>query len=305
MLSDDRPWWRGWEFAGLMLAWIVVLVVAIWFGGLVGVSVWYFVRLVLPTLGLWSIAALTLRVVRGPRPRIVPAVVTALIAVVALIPALQFFGYLQVIYPASIARYRPHAYVRVPANVPLKVLWGGDRLPGNNHAALPAQRWAYDLLVAPFLVGSDVLEDYGCFGVTVVAPASGRVVVARDGAPDRTPGDPDPADLGGNQVVIELASRTYLQIAHLKQGSVAVSEGQMVHEGQPIGQCGNSGRSTEPHIHLNHQLNDPRVYPGMFAVGLPLFFRDHYGPPMPEGGIRFDGERPVAVGHVVRHGRRR
>ena len=170
-----------------MLAWIVVLVVGIWFGGLVGVSIWYFVRIVLPTLGLWSIGALLLRVVRGPRPRIVPAVVTTAIAVVALIPALQFFGYLQVIYPASIERYRPHAHVRVPANVPLKVLWGGDRLPGNNHAGVPAQRWAYDLLVAPFLVGSEVLEDYGCYGVTVVAPASGRVVVARDGAPSLRP----------------------------------------------------------------------------------------------------------------------
>ena len=100
----------------------------------------------------------------------------------------------------------------------------------NYHAAYPDQRWAYDMTVDPSFVGSRRLEDYGCWGVPVLAPAGGRVARARDGEPDETPwaisnnfGAP-----AGNHVVIELPTGTYSEVAHLQRVSVSVKEGDRV-----------------------------------------------------------------------------
>ena len=105
----------------------------------------------------------------------------------------------------------------------------------------------------------------------------------------------------GNHGVIELATKTYLIIAHLKPNSVTVVAGQEVEEGQVIGQCGNSGNTSEPHIHIHHQRQDPAVFPVLFAEGLPLYFRDHDGPPMPEGGLKEEDGQLIATGMVVQH----
>jgi hypothetical protein len=101
--------------------------------------------------------------------------------------------------------------------------------------------------------------------------------------------------------VIQLETGTYLLIAHLKPGSVSVEPDQWVEEGQPIGQCGNSGNTSEPHIHIHHQRQDPAVYPLNYAEGLPLYFRDSDGPAMPEGGFEIVDGLPVPLGPVVQH----
>lgn len=94
---------------------------------------------------------------------------------------------------------------------------------------------------------------------------------------------------------------TYLVIAHLKNGSVAVETGDIVEEGQVIGECGNSGNSSEPHIHIHHQRQDPTVFPLNFAEGLPLYFRDHDGQAMPIGGFEINGEDFTPLGDVLQH----
>ncbi len=38
-----------------------------------------------------------------------------------------------------------------------------------------------------------------------------------------------------------------------------------------------------------------------FGEGLPLYFRDHDGEPMPVGGVEMDGEEVTFVGDRVRH----
>ena len=98
-----------------------------------------------------------------------------------------------------------------------------------------------------------------------------------------------------------MESGTYLVIAHLKQGSVRVKTGESVEEGQVIGECGNSGNTSEPHIHIHHQRQDPSVFPINFAEGLPLYFRDHDGAPMPVGGIKVEVSTLIATGDVVQH----
>jgi murein DD-endopeptidase MepM/ murein hydrolase activator NlpD len=105
-------------------------------------------------------------------------------------------------------------------------------------------------------------------------------------------------------VVIAPAGGGHLLIAHLKAGSVAVRPGDRVEEGQVMGACGNSGNSSEPHVHVHYQREHPRDVPPNFAEGLPLYFRDHRGAPMPGGGIRREGGRLIARGDVIHHGGR-
>lgn len=145
------------------------------------------------------------------------------------------------------------------------------------------------------------MEDSSCFGVPVVAPVSGLVTVAHDGEPDETPGvlSNNFEALAGNHVVIQLETGTYLVIAHPKKGSAIVTTGQTVEEGQTIGECGNSGNTSEPHIHTHHQRQDPTVFPINFAEVLPLYFRDHDGVPMPVGGGRLEGDTVTATGDTV------
>lgn len=50
--------------------------------------------------------------------------------------------------------------------------------------------------------------------------------------------------------------------------SVLVKKGQMVKKGEVIGRCGNSGNTTEPHVHFQVQ-NTAYFYS---SIGLPVFF---------------------------------
>ncbi len=229
-----------------------------------------------------------------------PGKVTGAAVLLAFSPVLMVIY--PVPYPASLQDTQPSVTVRLPADVPLKVVWGGDTLAVNQHVVVPDQRWAYDLVVEPYLTGSTKVTDYGCYGVPVVAPAAGEVVIAHDGEQDMVPGESSNNYKApeGNHVAIRLdETDTYLVIAHLKPGSVAVASGQHVTEGQVIGQCGNSGNTSEPHIHLHHQRQDPTIYPINFAEGLPLYFRDLDGPMIPQGGVEFVDGMVVATGDLV------
>jgi len=290
-----------WTPLVLMLLSFVGLLGMFFSGGIARISAWYLLQLVLPILGLISlITVAAYAFIRKRRSKTLLA--TGLAALLSLSPLVLWF--MPVAYPASLGSTSPSATIRLPADVPLQVIWGGDSIAKNQHAAVPDQRWAYDLLVAPYFSGSPNLEDYGCYDVPVVAPVSGYVVSAHDGEPDATPGmlSNNTVAPTGNHVMIRMEETgTYLVIAHLKNGSVTVKTGETVTEGQVIGQCGNSGNTSEPHIHIHHQRQDPTVYPINFAEGLPLYFRDHDGPPMPEGGYRVEGDQAIATGDLVQH----
>ena len=137
----------------------------------------------------------------------------------------------------------------------------------------------------------------------MLAPVSGRVHSSTDGAPDHVPGatSMDFSNPVGNSVVFRLETGTFLLIAHLKPGSVVVEAGDEVEEGDPVGACGNSGNTSEPHVHIHHQRQDPANRPLNFSEGLPLFFRDHDGPAMPQGGLRIEDGKVVFTGDEVQH----
>ncbi len=103
----------------------------------------------------------------------------------------------------------------------------------------------------------------------------------------------------GNELAIELSTGTFLMLCHLQQGSVQVDVGDEVKMGQPIAKCGNSGHTSEPHLHIHHQRQDPRIYPFGFAEGLRLGFHSLDGNAFPKGGIDMDGDTPIAIGDVI------
>jgi hypothetical protein len=230
-------------------------------------------------------------------------IVTSVLGFTATLPALLLLGYVDVPYPAAIENTRPWATVRLPTDQPVLVGWGGDSIAVNYHVVAPDQRWAYDLIVEPYPDGSTRLEAYGCWNTPVVAPVAGEVVVAHDGERDEIPGRKSGNYLNpsGNYVALRLETGTYLLVAHLRQGTVAVKSGEHLHEGQLLGRCGNSGNTSGPHIHIHHQRQDPSVFPAGFAEGLPLFFRDHDGPPMPQGGAKKAAGRTIWTGQKIRH----
>jgi murein DD-endopeptidase MepM/ murein hydrolase activator NlpD len=72
----------------------------------------------------------------------------------------------------------------------------------------------------------------------------------------------------GNHVALDLGGGVYAVLAHLRRGSMRVDGGERVRPGEPVAECGNSGNSSEPHLHF--QLMDSEHV--LFAAGLPLEF---------------------------------
>src|SRR5262249_32055385 len=67
---------------------------------------------------------------------------------------------------------------------------------------------------------------------------------------DNVLGEQNLQDNWGNYVVLVSEHGAYITLCHLQRGRIAVRENQRVTRGQLIGQCGNSGRSPLPHLHL-------------------------------------------------------
>ncbi|SNR25799.1 M23 family metallopeptidase [Actinomadura mexicana] len=72
----------------------------------------------------------------------------------------------------------------------------------------------------------------------------------------------------GNSVTLDLGDGVYAVFAHLRRGSPRVSKGDRVRAGDVLGEVGNSGNSSEPHLHF-HLMDRPRP---MAAAGLPFAF---------------------------------
>ncbi len=147
---------------------------------------------------------------------------------------------------------------------------GGGNFLLNRHAGHEAQRYAVDItalnafgLRASGLLPDD-LDSYAIFGAAVVSPCDGRIVDTRDGLPDLTPPQRDRDHPSGNRVVVDCGGFD-VEMAHLRKGSVAVATGDEVAIGDRIGAVGNSGNTTEPHLHI-HAI-DRRT-----GTGLPLTF---------------------------------
>ena len=91
---------------------------------------------------------------------------------------------------------------------------------------------------------------YVIFGRPVIAPCMGEVLAAVDGLPDMPVPKVDHDHLAGNHVILRCAGADVL-LGHFRKGSLLVSTGQSLAMGDPIAQVGNSGNTSEPHLHIN------------------------------------------------------
>ncbi|TGB03791.1 M23 family metallopeptidase [Halobacillus salinus] len=146
------------------------------------------------------------------------------------------------------------------------VFWGGTNELANYHYAHDNQRYAYDFVVSEdgqsFVGDGSRNENYHTFGKKVVAPADGEVVRVVDGIKDNEPVGTMNADSpAGNYVVIDHGNEEYSFLAHFQKGSIQVEEGDQIRQGDVLGAAGNSGNSSEPHIHF-HVSDSPDLDKG-------------------------------------------
>ena len=100
-------------------------------------------------------------------------------------------------------------------------------------------------------------ENYHAYGTDALAVADGMVVATKDSIPENVPGPASRAvpitleTVGGNHVIIDIGNGHYAFYAHLQPGSLRVRLGERVRRGQVVGLVGNSGNSTEPHLHFH------------------------------------------------------
>lgn len=138
------------------------------------------------------------------------------------------------------------------------VTWGGDTKELNYHVESEAQKNAFDLVITDqqgksFKTDGKTNEDYYAFGKELIAPCDAEVVLMVDGVKDNIPGELNPIYVPGNTVILKTENNEYLFFAHFKQNSIVVKQGQKVKQGELLGLCGNSGNSSEAHLHFHIQ----------------------------------------------------
>ncbi|WP_407560140.1 M23 family metallopeptidase [Streptomyces sp. 184] len=185
-----------------------------------------------------------------------------------------------------------------------------DKVPSHGTRYL-AQTYSIDIVRTPEEPSGRTLRwwppfppnrDFPAFGAPVLAPAAGRVVtVAGSAHRDHRARNTVPGlaylvvfeqlvrsvgagsgigTIVGNHLVLELEDGSYALFAHLRRGSTTVREGDVVRAGQQLAECGNSGNSTEPHLHFQLMDGpDPRR-----AEGVPFTWR---GIGVPRNGTDF------------------
>lgn len=174
-----------------------------------------------------------------------------------------------------------------------------DRVPSHG-TTLFATAHAIDLVpvgpdgrTAPFglraLLRPEPADCFPGFGRTVLAPVAGLVVAAHGSSPDHPAHRGLPslgyaltqrrraaggwAALAGNHVILRTQDREFVALCHLRRDSLRVHGGEQVRVGQELGECGNSGNSMEPHLHLqamtSADASSAEPIPVVLPSGLP------------------------------------
>lgn len=156
---------------------------------------------------------------------------------------------------------------------------GGNSPLVNYHNTHATQRFAVDIVelnaagarASSFHPAS--LDEYVIFGRPVHSPCSGTVVATVDGLDDNIPPRRDSNNAAGNHVIVDCRG-VRVTLAHLQRGSVSVRQGDAVSGDDVIARVGNSGNTSEPHLHV-HAVRDesagsvipvPIVFDGTFPV---------------------------------------
>ena len=152
------------------------------------------------------------------------------------------------------------------------VVQGGNSRIINYHNVYPVITFAVDIVKLNKFgnransLYPNVPVEYEIFGETIYSPCEGKVLYASDNMPDQNPPEKDAINVSGNYVVLEYKG-VQIFLCHMMKGSIFVKEGDFVKTGQPIGRVGNSGNTTEPHLHIHAVAN---------SVGIPIVFNNQF-----------------------------
>jgi uncharacterized protein (DUF1684 family) len=205
-------------------------------------------------------------IARGERN---PAEMTLSLDAKGKVAGLRFLPYSDIPVPS-----RNETTMALPFAGKMLVFWGGETAEQSGHHFKDRpQKFAYDLVGIgdggkSHLGKGTRNEDYHCFGREIYAPAEGVVLEVVDGVHDNVPGVMNAYSALGNAIFIQHAKHEISLLAHLKQHSIQVKPGDKVKRGQVLGLCGNSGNSSEPHLHF-HLQNTPKIED---ATGIRCFF---------------------------------
>jgi hypothetical protein len=246
----------SWGGRALSLGACLLYVVLVFVAGAGWAAVGWYTRwaLVVLVLPLAVLAAVRARGVRA-----LPASARGWLGAAASLATLVYIGSGLMLLGGSSAP--PAVAVQNPLGAgAYLVQHGGDNEVLNAHHDVRAQRYALDiqgLNGAGFNAASpasSTLERYAIYGAPLHAPCTGEVLVAHDGAVDMPVGPLTEAGRAaplGNTVFIHCESDITVVLAHMKPRSVRVAAGQHVVAGDVLGAVGNTGNTSEPHLHLH------------------------------------------------------
>lgn len=178
----------------------------------------------------------------------------------------------------DITNYVSEVKYSLPFHGTWTVVNGGVTEEYSHSWEVPTQRYAYDFIMLDQAGKSAQSDDtnpesFYCYGKEIISPADGVVIKVVTGNPDTKITKNRKAscggnDLCGNHVIIQHADQKYSLLAHLKPDSIIVSVGQKVLRGEKIALCGNSGNTSEPHLHFHIQAGESFYS----SPGLPIEF---------------------------------
>ncbi|WP_455212731.1 M23 family metallopeptidase [Kaarinaea lacus] len=198
----------------------------------------------------------------------------------------------------------------IAVSFPLSGEWCAANTPGHkvpSHGTNQlGQRYAYDFFQIDWeqrgykyykssllksLICGVKLHDTYCWSKPIFSPFNGEVIEARDGLEERNPvhifrdlaiaiknaflfrgeSNADLHSILGNYIILKKEDGIFSLIAHARKGSIKVSKGEKIKEGQELAQVGHSGNSTAPHLHFQ-LMNSPNL---LKAEGLPCCFKSY------------------------------
>jgi Peptidase family M23 len=179
--------------------------------------------------------------------------------------------------------YVPKAEINLHYPLHYPKLWitqGGANQLLNHHFRDVTQKYAADIIaLTPYGrraagIFPEHLDDYVTYGLSVYAPCAGKIVAYESSRPDEQIGHADRNYPAGNYVVIECGAYSVL-LAHLQpQSTPRYSVGDQVREGDSVGRIGNSGNTSEPHLHIHVVRRITSKEPGfpLSGSGVPFSF---------------------------------
>ena len=180
----------------------------------------------------------------------------------------------------SIENYHSPIKYSLPFNGKWVVLNGGITERLSHSWDIPTQRYAYDFVIldeagSTFHGEETEAKSFYCYGKNILAPADGVIAEVGTGSPNsKITKNRDVScsarDMRGNYILIRHANNEHSLLAHLKPDSILATVGQAVKRGEKIAECGNSGNTTEPHLHFQVQMGTSFYS----SPGLPVEFEN-------------------------------